>query len=109
MIVDCTAQTDALVWGIIIASLMLGLALFVSFEPELAEVYLGNVQLLLVTLALIAIAVAMLSAGIATASKQPEEFSELHLERCTRRAAAPWAILRSCGSRAGAQLWRATE
>jgi hypothetical protein len=61
MIVDFTAQTAPFLWAIITALLILGLVLFASIEPELAEVYLGDVQLLVATLALAAIAIVMMS------------------------------------------------
>lgn len=64
MIVDFTAQAAPLVWAIIAALFILALAIFASIEPELAEVYLSDVQLLVATLALAAIAVVMLSAGV---------------------------------------------
>ena len=68
MIVDFTAQTAPLLWAIIAAFLILALVLFACIEPELAEVYLGDVQLLVATLALAAIAIVLLSARIADAA-----------------------------------------
>ena len=61
MTVDFTAQTAPYLWGIIAALLIFGLVLFAYIEPDLAEVYLGDVQLLVATLALAAIAISMLS------------------------------------------------
>jgi hypothetical protein len=63
MIVDFTAQTGPVLWAIIAALLILALVLFSCIEPELAEVYLGDVHLLVATLALAAIALFMLTSG----------------------------------------------
>jgi hypothetical protein len=61
MIVDFTTQTAPVLWALLAALLILALVLFACIDPELAEVYFGDVQLLVATLALAAIAIAMLS------------------------------------------------
>jgi hypothetical protein len=61
MILDFTAQTVPLLWALIAALAILVLVLFASIEPELAEVYLGDVQLLVATLTLAAIAMVILA------------------------------------------------
>jgi hydrogenase-4 membrane subunit HyfE len=63
MIVDFTAQIGPFLWAILAALLILALVLFSCIEPELAEVYLGDAQLLVATLALAAIALVMLVSG----------------------------------------------
>jgi hypothetical protein len=61
MIVDFTAHAGPLLWTIIASLLILALVLFACIEPDLAEVYLGDVQLLVATLALALIAIVLLS------------------------------------------------
>lgn len=63
MTIDFTAQTAPFLWAIVAALLILALVLFASLDPELAEVYFGDLQLLVATVALAAIAVAMLVSG----------------------------------------------
>lgn len=70
MIVDFTAQSGPVLWAIIAALLILALVLFSCIEPELAEVYLGDVHLLVATLALAAIALIMLVSWRVEASHQ---------------------------------------
>lgn len=61
MVVDFTAHAGPLLWTIIASLLILALVLFACIEPDLAEVYLGDVQLLVATLALALIAIVLLS------------------------------------------------
>ena len=63
MIIDFTAQTTPLWWAIATALLILALVIFACIDPELAEVYLGDPQILVATLALTAIAIALLVSG----------------------------------------------
>ena len=70
MIIDFTAQTGPLLWAVIAALLILALALFASVDPELAEVYLGDAHVLIATLALAAIAVAMLASSRPDVARQ---------------------------------------
>ncbi len=63
MIIDFTAQTAPLFWAVVAALLILALVIFACIHPELAEVYLGDLQILVATVALAAIAIAMLVSG----------------------------------------------
>lgn len=63
MIVDFTAHTAPALWALIAPLLLLALILFICIDPELAEVYLGDTQLFVATLALAAITVAVVSGG----------------------------------------------
>lgn len=63
MIIDFTAQTAPLLWAVVAALLILALALFACIDPELAEVYLGDLHILVATFALAAIAIVMLVSG----------------------------------------------
>jgi len=61
MILDFTTQSAPLLWALLAALVILALVLFACIDPELAEVYFGDVHLLVATLALAAIAIALLS------------------------------------------------
>jgi uncharacterized membrane protein YccC len=61
MIADFTAQAGLLWWVLVPALLSVGVALFAFVEPELAEVYLGDWQILFATVALVAIVVVIVS------------------------------------------------
>lgn len=63
MTIDFTAQTAPFLWAIAAALLILALVIFACIDPELAEVYFGDLHLLVATVALAAIAVAMLVSG----------------------------------------------
>src|SRR5262245_36516287 len=63
MIVDFTAQTGPVLWALIAALVILALLIFASVAPELAEVYLGDIQILVATLALAAIGIVLLVPG----------------------------------------------
>jgi hypothetical protein len=60
MVLDFTTQSAPMIWALVAALLILALVLFACIEPELAEVYLGDVQLLVATLALAAVALVLL-------------------------------------------------
>jgi hypothetical protein len=61
MIVDFTAQTPPALWTLAAALALLALVLLACIDPELVEVYIGEAQLLLGTLALAAIVLLMLA------------------------------------------------
>jgi hypothetical protein len=61
MVLDFTAQTVPLLSALVAGLVILAVVLFASIDPELAEVYLGDVQLLVATLALAAIAMVLVS------------------------------------------------
>ena len=60
MVVDFAAQSTPLLWGLVVILLILALVIFASVDPELAEVYLGDVQIIVATLALAALMIAFL-------------------------------------------------
>lgn len=63
MFVDFAAQTAPALWALIAAMVILGLLIFASVAPELAEVYLGDMQILVATVALAALAIVLLVPG----------------------------------------------
>ena len=69
MIIDFTAQMGPVLWALIAALPVVALALFACVEPELAEVYLGDWQLLVATVTIAAIVIAVAS-GHAEATRQ---------------------------------------
>jgi len=60
MVVDFAAQTAPVLWGLVAILVILALVIFASVDPELAEVYFGDVQILVATLALAAVMIAFL-------------------------------------------------
>ncbi len=69
MVIDFTAQTAPLLSVLIAALFIVALVLFACLEPELAEVYLGDWQLLVATVALVAFVIAVAS-GHAEATRE---------------------------------------
>jgi hypothetical protein len=63
MVIDFTVQTAPLLWAILAVLLLLALVIFASIDPDLAEVLLGDTQILLATVALAAFAIFMVSGG----------------------------------------------
>jgi hypothetical protein len=61
MVIDFTAQTAPLLWAILAVLLLLALVIFASLDPDLAEVFLGDTQILVATVALAAFAIVMVS------------------------------------------------
>ena len=61
MIIDFTAQTAPVLWALLALLLLLALVIFASIEPELAEVFLGDFQLLVAAVTLAVLAIAMFS------------------------------------------------
>jgi hypothetical protein len=60
MIVDFAAQAAPALWVLVAALVVLALLIFALVDPELTEVYLGDVQILVATAALAAIVLGML-------------------------------------------------
>jgi len=60
MVVDFAAQTAPMLWGLVAALTVLALVIFACVDPDLAEVYFGDVQILVATLALAAVMIAFL-------------------------------------------------
>ena len=63
MVIDFTVQTAPLLWAILAVLLLLALVIFASVDPDLAEIFLGDTQLLVATVALAAFAILMVSGG----------------------------------------------
>lgn len=61
MIVDFTAQMSPMLWALGVLLLVLAVAIFASMEPDLAEVYLGEPQLLFAMITVAALVVATLT------------------------------------------------
>ena len=61
MIIDFTAQTAPVLWALLALLLLLALVIFASIEPELAEIFLGDFQLLVAAVTLAVLAIAMFS------------------------------------------------
>jgi hypothetical protein len=59
MVIEFTAPTGPLLWALIPALLIVGLVLFACVEPELAEIYMGDWQLLAATVTLAVVVVVM--------------------------------------------------
>jgi hypothetical protein len=55
MVVDFAAQTGPVLWAMVAGLVILAVLIFVSVDPELAEVYLGDAHIFVATLALAAI------------------------------------------------------
>jgi hypothetical protein len=70
MVIDFTAQTAPLLWAVIGTLVILALVIFTCVDPELAEVYFGEAPLLVATLALAAIAIAVLASSRPDVSRQ---------------------------------------
>ena len=60
MIVDFAAQTAPVLWALAAALVILALLIFASVDPELAEVYLGDVHIFVATVALAALGMILL-------------------------------------------------
>jgi hypothetical protein len=60
MVVDFAAQTAPVLWGLVAILVILALVIFASVDPDLAEVYFGDVQILVATLALAAVMIALM-------------------------------------------------
>jgi hypothetical protein len=67
MILDFTAQTVPLLWVLIAALALMALIVFACIDPELAEVYLGDWQLVAAAVALAVLLVVIGSAHTAAA------------------------------------------
>jgi hypothetical protein len=67
MILEFTAQTVPLLWFLIAALVLMALIVFACIDPELAEVYLGDWQLVAVAVALAALLVVIGSENAAVA------------------------------------------
>ena len=63
MFVDFAAQTAPALWVVIAAVVVLALLIFASVAPELAEVYLGDTQIIVATVALAALGIVLLVPG----------------------------------------------
>lgn len=61
MIIDFTAQTAPVLWALLALLLLLALVIYACIEPELAEIFLGDFQLLVATVTLAVLAIAMIS------------------------------------------------
>jgi len=61
MIVDFTVQSVPALWALVALLLLLAVVLFACLDPELAEVFFSDSQLLVATVALAAVAIAVIS------------------------------------------------
>jgi len=61
MIVDFTVQSVPAVWTLVVLLLLLAVVLFACLDPELAEVFFSDSQLVVATMALAAVAIAVIS------------------------------------------------
>ncbi len=61
MIVDFTVQSVPALWALVAILLLLAVVLFACLDPELAEVFFSDSQLLVATMALAAVAIAVIS------------------------------------------------
>ena len=64
MVIDFTTQTGPLLWALFALLLLLALVIFACVEPELAEVFFGDLQLLVATVTLAALAIVVLSGRV---------------------------------------------
>jgi hypothetical protein len=69
MLLDFTAQTVPVLWALIAALVLMGLIVFACIDPELAEVYLGDWQLVVAAVGLAAILI-VVGSGHADAAHQ---------------------------------------
>lgn len=61
MIVDFTAHMTPFLWALAVLLIVLAVAIFALVDPELAEVYLGDSQLLFAMITVAALVVATLT------------------------------------------------
>jgi hypothetical protein len=64
MVIDFTLQTAPVLWALVALLLLLALVIFASVDPESAEVFFGDLQLLVATVTLGAVAIVVLSGRV---------------------------------------------
>ena len=64
MVIDFTTQTAPVLWALVALLLLLALVIFASVDPESAEVFFGDLQLLVATVTLAAVALVALSGRV---------------------------------------------
>jgi hypothetical protein len=64
MVIDFTTQTAPVLWALVALLLLLALVIFACVDPESAEVFFGDLQLLVATVTLAAVAIIVLSGRI---------------------------------------------
>jgi hypothetical protein len=64
MIVDFTVQSLPTLWAVVALLGLLAVVIFACLDPELAEVFFSDSQLLVTTMALAAVAIAALSVRV---------------------------------------------
>jgi hypothetical protein len=64
MVIDFTTQTAPVLWALFALLLLLALVIFACVDPESAEVFFGDLQLLVATVTLAALAIVVLSGRV---------------------------------------------